>query len=216
VPRRWVTVDWADADFEVDLRRDGSLPFPDDSFDSVYSAHTIEHLDERSLMSLMREARRVLRPGGRLRIETPDAERVVSAYGEGDESFLSYFVEENRRNLGPEYAEPHIAVLGLLSCYIEQDGPHVAVRAPREDFERHLAEDDLDDLGRWAVSLQTPEQYRSGGHVACLYSGKLERMLREAGFRSVERSAHGESALPLDGLERGERAFYSVYVEAVA
>ena len=52
-----------------------SLPFPDDSFDIVYSANVLEHTDnpERVLM----EALRVLRPGGLLHMEMPN--------------FLSYF-----------------------------------------------------------------------------------------------------------------------------
>jgi SAM-dependent methyltransferase len=52
-----------------------SLPFPDESFDIVYSANVLEHTDnpERVLM----EALRVLRPGGLLHMEMPN--------------FLSYF-----------------------------------------------------------------------------------------------------------------------------
>ena len=43
-----------------------TLPFQDASFDGLLSMSMIEHLDEQALMKFMGEARRVLRPGGRL------------------------------------------------------------------------------------------------------------------------------------------------------
>jgi ubiquinone/menaquinone biosynthesis C-methylase UbiE len=48
------------------------LPFPDDSFDTVVSLETIEHLRDQRLF--LREIRRVLKPKGRFIISTPDRE----------------------------------------------------------------------------------------------------------------------------------------------
>jgi SAM-dependent methyltransferase len=52
-----------------------SLPFTDDSFDIVYSANVLEHTQNPE--QVLREAMRVLRPGGQLFLEMPN--------------FLSYF-----------------------------------------------------------------------------------------------------------------------------
>ena len=52
-----------------------SLPFSDESFDIVYSANVLEHTQDPE--QVLREAMRVLRPGGQLYIELPN--------------FLSYF-----------------------------------------------------------------------------------------------------------------------------
>ena len=51
------------------LAPDEPLPLKDASFDLVLCAETIEHV--RDLQLLLSEARRVLRPGGRLAITTP-------------------------------------------------------------------------------------------------------------------------------------------------
>jgi 2-polyprenyl-3-methyl-5-hydroxy-6-metoxy-1,4-benzoquinol methylase len=59
---------------------DFDLPFPDESFDVVTAWHVIEHVADVS--ETLREWRRVLRPGGILAMETPDASsRVVRRRG---------------------------------------------------------------------------------------------------------------------------------------
>jgi SAM-dependent methyltransferase len=53
----------------VELEPDAAFPLPDSAFDLVLCAETIEHV--RDLQGLLSEARRVLRPGGRLALTTP-------------------------------------------------------------------------------------------------------------------------------------------------
>jgi ubiquinone/menaquinone biosynthesis C-methylase UbiE len=53
----------------VKLEPDEPLPFTDSEFDLVLCAETIEHV--RDVQLLLSEARRVLRPGGRLALSTP-------------------------------------------------------------------------------------------------------------------------------------------------
>ena len=225
IPGRWITVDWVGADVSTDLRSGGRLPFADESQRFVYSAHLIEHLDDDSILRLFAECRRILRPDGWLRVETVDAERLVRAYLEGDEAFFDYFVRGYRQyaveraGLPAAVLETHNVLVGELSSYIDskaQPGGHLPVLVSKPEVDRRLQELDLDGFGRWCVSLQTADQYTSGGHVNCLYSEKLERMLTESGFSNVVRVRTGESVggFPFRGIERPHRAFYSVLMEA--
>jgi SAM-dependent methyltransferase len=227
IPGRWITVDWVGADVAADLRAGHVLPFGDGSQRFVYSAHLVEHLDDDSISRLFAECRRILQPGGWLRVETVDAARLVRAYLDGDRSFFDYFVRGYRQyavervGLPTAVLEPHNVLVGELSSYIDskaEPGGHLPVVVSKPEVDRRLEELDLDGFGRWCVSLQTAEQYTSGGHVNCLYSEKLERMLREVGFQRVEhvRNGYSVSELPLRGIERPHRAFYSLYVEAQA
>jgi predicted SAM-dependent methyltransferase len=48
------------------------FPFPEESFDYVFSEHMIEHVWWTDALFMLRECWRVLKPGGRIRIATPD------------------------------------------------------------------------------------------------------------------------------------------------
>ncbi len=62
-----------------DCRR--RLPFADGAVDGIRVEHFVEHLEAREeLPSFLRDAVRVLRPGGVLRIIVPDASRYLKAY----------------------------------------------------------------------------------------------------------------------------------------
>jgi 2-polyprenyl-6-hydroxyphenyl methylase / 3-demethylubiquinone-9 3-methyltransferase len=51
--------------------------FPDSSFDAVAAVDLAEHVDDATLAAMLREALRVLRPGGRLGLYTPDRAHYV-------------------------------------------------------------------------------------------------------------------------------------------
>src|SRR5262245_41816323 len=55
---------WADAS-----RR---IPVQSESLDVVYSSHMLEHLDPREAECFLNEIRRVLKPGGIIRLVVPD------------------------------------------------------------------------------------------------------------------------------------------------
>jgi predicted SAM-dependent methyltransferase len=81
---------WLNTDV-IDFRRRNDVvyldvtkpfPLPDDSFDTVFSEHMIEHLTYADGLHCLRECFRVLRPGGRVRVATPSLRRVAALYGD--------------------------------------------------------------------------------------------------------------------------------------
>lgn len=62
----------------ADLRK--GIPFPDASFDVVYHSNFLEHLERPAAQRFLAECRRVLRPGGIMRVVVPDLEEKARAY----------------------------------------------------------------------------------------------------------------------------------------
>jgi predicted SAM-dependent methyltransferase len=56
------------------------IPFPDATYDLVYHSTMLSHLRPQDALSLMRECRRVLKPGGVLRVVTEDLEQMCQTY----------------------------------------------------------------------------------------------------------------------------------------
>jgi SAM-dependent methyltransferase len=56
------------------------LPFRDGIFDFVYLSHVLEHFSRSDALKLLRDCRRVLSPGGAIRVVVPDLEAIARQY----------------------------------------------------------------------------------------------------------------------------------------
>jgi predicted SAM-dependent methyltransferase len=56
------------------------LPFDTGSVDAIYASHFLEHLSREGAGRFLKEARRLLRPGGLIRIVVPDLAAIVELY----------------------------------------------------------------------------------------------------------------------------------------
>ncbi|MGW4521082.1 class I SAM-dependent methyltransferase [Amycolatopsis sp. NPDC004378] len=77
---------------QLDIRQ--PLPFEDDCLDWVYAEHLIEHVTLEVAVAWLTEVRRVLTPGGLLRLTTPDLRKYLESYVRGDD-----FLTTHRRRL---------------------------------------------------------------------------------------------------------------------
>jgi predicted SAM-dependent methyltransferase len=59
---------------------DDLRPFADGSVDLVYASHCLEHFSYAKVPAVLAEWRRVLKPGGILRLGVPDFDRLLSIY----------------------------------------------------------------------------------------------------------------------------------------
>ncbi|MEY4886332.1 MAG: hypothetical protein RL151_1641 [Bacteroidota bacterium] len=56
------------------------LPFAEESVDAIYASHVLEHLYRDDALLLLNECKRVLKPGGIIRLVLPDLKRMASDY----------------------------------------------------------------------------------------------------------------------------------------
>lgn len=96
----WVNSDRVAApgiDLQCDIR-DG-LAVPDDTFAYAVSIHGLQDLPYLDLVPALRELRRVLSPGGVLRLALPDLDRSIEAYLRGDPRYF-YIPDDEVRSPG--------------------------------------------------------------------------------------------------------------------
>lgn len=84
----WVNVDVFPAELSLNVNR--PLPFADGSARLIFASHILEHLYyPGEALRFLRECRRLLAAGGRLRLIVPDIEKYIRAYADGDDRFFA-------------------------------------------------------------------------------------------------------------------------------
>ena len=122
----WLNADLISGDVYVDLER--RLPFPDGSMAYAFGEHVIGSLSESAGVFLLGELNRVLRPGGVLRVTTPDLRKLIALYEDespvvGRTEYLRYLDGET----GKEHATPcqafndAVRLWGIRYTYDEED-----------------------------------------------------------------------------------------------
>ena len=85
------------------------FPVRDGTVTYIFSEHFIEHVPRNAASRFFRESLRVLKPGGVLRVSTPDAEALARAYLNHTEQ--AGLLNERNRRMGYQYASFPIDIL---------------------------------------------------------------------------------------------------------
>jgi predicted SAM-dependent methyltransferase len=97
-PGRMFRIDGTASFVQVDISR--PLPFAAASVDWVYAEHLLEHVTPDTAIGWLRELRRILVPGGLLRLSTPDLAIYARHYLDGGPFFAEHR-ERMREALAP-------------------------------------------------------------------------------------------------------------------
>lgn len=99
--------DWLNTDlhprFPDVLQLDASqpLPFANNSFDYVFSEHVIEHMPYPRGCELLNECRRILKPGGVMRLATPDLAFLIGLYLPDKSAIQQAFLDWSKERFLP-------------------------------------------------------------------------------------------------------------------
>ena len=198
-----------------DIRHD-NLPFEDDSVDLIYCSHVIEHIENNYIANFFKEAFRVLKKGGGIRITCPDAEYLYNVTKANKEYWLwrtSWFEDKNfyegtkPRNvdfLVREIATPRL--IGYTHAIKTEDYLDSFNSFSREDFFEKMTKDLI---------------FRNdfpGDHINYWTFSKTASFLQSAGFRNVIQSKWSGSIFKeMQNLEKFDLTYpnMSLYVECV-
>ena len=215
----WTLVDIKDSDINVDFE---NINYKlNKNLKNIYSSHCIEHLSDEAINYLFKQISSNMGENSVFRLETPDVEKIIKDYKlKKNHEYLKKIQSENfenlvlKRKMKSIYGELHIAMLGLISCYVDQ--MHIPVICSKEVFDEKLNDLSVDEFCNWAISLQSEEEKLTHGHINFWYFEKLQKYLLNAGFTKVLRCKPNQSFYNFDlSLERHHRREYSLIVEAI-
>ena len=106
-----------------DLRR--PLPYENEKFEGAFSEHTLEHLYYDEALNLLKEIKRILKPGAIFRCTVPDLEKYIDFYnGNLSDNFFNKFSFKAQAlyNLTQNYEHKSVWDYELLSKKITEVG----------------------------------------------------------------------------------------------
>lgn len=98
-PSGWLNADQRPApgvDLCGDIRH--GLPLSDNSLEYIVSIHALQELPYLDVVPALQELRRVLQPGGVLRLSLPDLDRGIAAYQDDDPAYF-YVPDDEARTI---------------------------------------------------------------------------------------------------------------------
>lgn len=104
----WTPEGWINSDIKegpgIDLVCSilSGLPLESESIDYAVSIHALPEMTYPTLVTVLQELRRVLKPGGVLRLSLPDIDKGIAAYQRGD---AGYFLipDEDAKSMGAKF-----------------------------------------------------------------------------------------------------------------
>jgi SAM-dependent methyltransferase len=170
------------------------FPFHDMTFDYIFSEHQIEHIPEPAARTMVDECLRVLRPGGRVRIATPDLAAIVRLYDdpldEVERHYVDWVMATFRPNIGS----------GNRRCYVInhmfKDHKHQFIY-DYETLAAVLADAGFVDVSRWKAGESGDPALRGierhGQAIGDDSVNDFETLVVEAARPSAEADRHRET-----------------------
>jgi SAM-dependent methyltransferase len=154
------------------------FPLPDREFDYVFSEHMIEHINYSDGLFMLSECFRILKSGGKIRIATPDIEKIIGLYGQQKTKAQERYIEWSAtESLGLYKAEKS----ELQKRRREWDIAH-------DHFMTHFPNCVND-----SVCFIVNNFFRSYGHQFIYDAKTLKGALEDAGFIDISRFSPGTS-----------------------
>lgn len=97
------------------------FPIPDNSLNYVYAEQVIEHLPFDGGMVMLRESHRVLAPGGKLRLATPDLRQLLALFDQNETEAERRFMIAQLKMQGLNVKEPE-RPLFIMNVYFHEWG----------------------------------------------------------------------------------------------
>lgn len=184
--------EWIEDDISHDLLANTKIPLEDNSLDAIYSSHVMEHLPQDSVEYFFKEAKRILKPGGIMRISVPDTDLAINAFLRGDRRFFEEFYSERCDDISMSNLLVRYVSTQAVDSKFSNNSLHKIDKLNNMDYQEIL--NFLSEL-----CLECDIEYQSRNfmdHVNWFNESKLLSVFKNAGFKKIHTSGFGQSYYP--------------------
>ncbi|WP_288082621.1 class I SAM-dependent methyltransferase [Xylanibacter rodentium] len=130
----WLNTDMCDGGDIRFLNAGKPYPFMDEIFEYVFSEHLFEHLSMEEGLTMLQECFRVLKPGGHLRLTTPDLDFLIRLYEHPEEEchkeYIRWSIGAFDESVKRFYGAEEIPAMFVLNNFIRSWGHRMVYNQP--------------------------------------------------------------------------------------
>ena len=175
-------------------------PFPDNSFEYIYSEHLFEHLSIEEQAVMLQECHRLLKPGGRMCMTMPNLHFLMDLYLHPDKECNQKYLAWSYHRFGmkqgiPEASEKDYPIY-VINNFFHLWG-HQFIHTP-ESLERYAKEFGFQNIHSYSIGGNEPQELqelRKHGYDIPAWANELETFVVEM--------AKTEQRLPTDENDTG-------------
>lgn len=172
---------------EVSYLNAGKLyPFPDNSFEYIFSEHLFEHLSIVEQTVMLEECYRILKPGGRVRLAMPNLHFIMDLYNHPNKEYNRKYLEWSYRLFGIRKDTPKVSEVDypihVINNFFHLWG-HQFIHTP-ESLERMACEIGFKDIKPYPIGCSdtpTLQGLEKHGQSIPSWANELETFVVEMG-----------------------------------
>jgi predicted SAM-dependent methyltransferase len=232
----WTNIDYATDYYSVSQKKPfinynlmelKPLPLESNVAEIVYSSHTIEHISDDAVINMLKESYRILKPGGCIRLTTPDALLEFKAYKRNDITFWYWIDDYSRRGTWEKLYKIPLSKASIHQLFLHHFASQICEIDIDDSPKKKYADLEIVDIFK-KYSMEEALNYftkqckfnpnHPGNHINWWTHEKLLSLLQEVGFSECYKSGYGQSLFsPVrdTSLFDSTHPKISLYVEAI-
>jgi len=199
------------SDIEFNLNTMNKLPIEDETFDIVYSSHTLEHIREEYLENIIQNIYRILKPGGLFRIIVPD---FLKSINELKNNNFDFFKKINHE-VGTGTSNNIIDRFSRFNISYRINNVSMGPKLDKNDI--NLIMNSEPENIRKLMLTKIPKNADYYGHVNIIEKKYLIQLLNKCMFKNIKELNFTESSSPIckNNNMFNNRPNCSIYVECI-
>ena len=176
--------------YHVDLSLKKKFDLEDESIYGIYTSHCLEHLEEENVIFTLKEAYRVLKSGGTIRVTVPDIGEYFKAYKNKNAYYFRWLKEKAISDPTQVWK-----LDSWLRVIVRSFAGHSCDLFADKDLYRMYKEKSEEDFIKCFTADQiVDEEFKNAhAHMSAWNYEKMAKIFKEIGFREIAKMSQRES-----------------------